>query len=626
MPTHGVASLTSTLAEEAPSRYTATIILRRFRAAQRPALDLLWNNQLARVQSRSAVQDWLNGRRVSFAGFPAWQVPLNPTWREDPFKNASWRLYYQSLGWLLTIEASRQPNYQRQIADYLVDWIAKNDAGHWNSCPPWDDYAVSLRTDNMVRLLSGALKESLSTEQLSVVIQELGLHGQLLASYLDDPLWRGHNHSMFHALSLHSLASAFPELADAHDWKTRALRRMESLPSEIADPIEGVSLEQAPSYHYLDIDLFVRAEAYLSRWGEGLGADTRALLGRMLDYAAIITRLDGSLPAIGDTAYRATAPLVILREALNLGINSEMARFLLSGGAAGTSPPAASFYPRSGYAIFRSSRTGSADDLLHVVFDMGPSRRIHGHDDALNVVFADGKREVLVDSGGPYAYGNPGRFDFVIAPAHNLVLIPGEKYLPGDATVGRTEENDWFSMAEGWHTKYAGYRIQRAVVLLKGAGSLLIVDQVIPLSRGRSPTQRSFDLLYHLPPGNAVLPIAKGNRVTIRYAEGAMSIVGSGLATPSVVTGQTLPNLRGWVTPGYAEKVAAPMVTVSTTGTNAWFVTLIEPLAPGSQPTQRLEATRDPNGDYNISVLQPDAVWHLLLPTIGDATMGKSGS
>ena len=588
-------------------------------------LNQLWNTQLGGFHGRAAAKEWQEGRRVSLAGFAPWQVPLDPTWREDPYANASWRLYYHSLGWLLAADASGQATDHQQIATYLLDWIDENDPGSWDTCSPWDDLAVSLRTDNMVLLLSGALRDSLAGEQLASVIQEVGFHGQLLASYLDDALWRGHNHRMFHALSLYNLATAFPELAGAQQWKARALESIQSLPSEMVDPLEGVSLEQAPSYHYLAIDLFVRADDYLSKWGAGLDDDTSGLLARMLDFAAVITRPDGSVPAIGDTPYRGTAPLTYLQEALDIGINSEMARFLLTHGRTGMAPPEASFYPRSGYAVFRSSRTGSIDDLLHVVFDAGPSRRIHGHDDALNVVVAIGGREVIVDSGGPYAYGNPGRFDFVIGPAHNLLLIPGETYRPGDATFGRMLDDDAFSMAEGWHTKYSSYRVRRAVVVLKALGSVLVIDQAELLqSAGTTPIENSFELTYHLPPGS-VVPTSEENLVRAAYAEGAISVVGSARLTTSVADGQTSPSLRGWVTPSYAEKVAAPALTISSAGTSAWFVTLIEPLAVGDQPTQSLLVSRETNGDFRITILQFDAAWHFLLPVTGEPTLAHGG-
>lgn len=189
------------------------------------------------------------------------------------------------------------------------------------------------------------------------------------------------------------------------------------------------------------------------------------------------------------------------------------------------------------------------------------------------------------------------------------------------------EDNAAFSLAEGWHTKYSGYRVQRAVVILKALGSILVVDQVEPLSQaGNSPTEKTFDLLYHLPPGNSVIPISQGNLVKVTYAEGAISVIGSARSTPSVADGQTSPSLRGWVTPSYVEKIAAPAVTLSATGTHAWFATLIEPLSVGGQPTQSLQVSREPNGDFKITILQLGAAWQFLLPVVGEATMANGGA
>jgi hypothetical protein len=554
-----------------------------------PQQDHLWRTANDAFVGTAARQLWDSGRQVKFGNYPPFTVPENPTWAEDPYRDLSWLRDYHSLTWLLipanAYEETGDARYRDQVKHYLLDWIADNPRGaDAPSARSWFDGAVGYRTDLVVHLFRPVLADAISPSELGVLLESLQLHGSVLRGHLFSEGLAGHNHNLFHALSLYNLSAAFPELRRAERWRVTGRERVSTLMPEMVAVDEGVSLEQAASYHLLAIQLFARADAYLRQFDDGLEAAERQTLNRMAAFAALLMTPTQELPAIGDTFYGANGwqRLEAIRDG---GISDPFTDFVLTLGQEGTRPPDAAFFPVGGYAILRpqySSGTAWQRDLQLIV-DTSPRERVHGHHDAMNVVLTAFGHALLVDSGGPYAYGSERRAAFVGASAHNVVIV--DDGLADTRPVSELVETDSpdHSVVSGMYEVSPGVRHRRTVILLK-PDLVVIVDRLEAVD-GESHRYR---LLYHLPPEAFVDASGSAGIVSAGPAGMGFRVLSSGVGSMRVVSGQEDPPI-GWVTERHRDRRAAPVLTAEQTERSAWFVTA---LSPASADTARVPSVR----------------------------------
>ena len=583
--------------------------------------DSLWRADAA--EDELDVAHWRNGRHVQFLNYEPWPVPEDPDWSESPHGNRSWEFRYHSLSWLWAPASAYletgSVSDQEEVRDLTLDWITENPRRGPPSPRSWYDHAVAVRTDVIVSLFQPVLVESLSPAQLDTLLGALHLHGLQLDRLLADPRFTGHNHNLFHALSLYNLATAFPELADASQWRQKARDRISALLGEMVHLGEGVSVEQATSYHFLALNLFADAHEFLARHDDGLEPAELRTLTRMSTFAALVTAPNGELAAIGDTEYAERRDATSSAEAV--GVLSPQARFVASAGEEGTRPPDAAFFPESGYAVLRPSygERGQWLDDLHLVVDMSAERLYHGHADTLNLILSAYGGPLVVDSGGPYAYGNPDRADFVGPAAHNTVLVDGDRdHVSTQSSMARTLDTGDYSFLDGSLITSDAVHHRRGIILVK-PDLVLVIDELASID----DASHRLDLLYHFPP-NATVDMS-GGQLTLATEVGAglgMGIVASGALETEVVMGRGAddPPALGWVTPAHARRVPAPVLVASQSGDSAWFVTAIAPARADAVVVPSLSATRTADG-FEIEVSNASRTWRVTVPTQGDPTV-----
>ena len=587
------------IATNLPTARLAAAVRTYFDVSARPS-GPLWDT-LAGMNSPDAYGMWKKAHEIQFPGFSAWQVPGKPSWSEDPFHSSTWQFDYQSLGWIQSIaygyEVGASASDRATAIDLILSWIRGNPRTHPPSSFSWYDHSVALRTDTLVALYSPLLRAALSPGELAEYLSSLHEHGQVLRAMLDDPQWKGHNHGFYHAMALYNLAVQFPEFRESGEWKRSARARLSGLLTEMVEPKEGASLEQASSYQFVAINLFDLAGKYLAAHDDSFDAGERSLLARMVEFGALLTDPNGLLPAVGDTSFGAPVPMDILREAAADGFTTPAVTYLLSHGTTGQPPPTVEVDPQSGYALVRSRYTageGWADDP-HLVVDMGPTRRVHGHDDAMNILLAAGGRQLLVDSGGPFIYDDPRRVDFVRSYAHNTVVVDGATMPPGDAHITRWSSSDSAFVIEGRHTAGPSVSHDRAVILLQ-SGLVLVIDEL----KAEDGGDHRYDVLWHFPPDASVESGPTTAEVIAGAAELRMSWASTASTSAHVVRGQTKPYLLGWVTPGYGTMTPAPVLDVAVPGETTWVVTAV---AAGRGPAQpEVSASSPQPGRLIISV------------------------
>jgi Heparinase II/III-like protein/Heparinase II/III N-terminus len=456
----------------------------------------------------AAVESWTRDESIAFSdtGQPAWTVPRDPDWTEDPYRSDAWLFRYHSLQWLqavaLSEQAAGQTSYDR-TRFLLFDYIRENPRGRdAPSHRSWYDHAVAVRTDVIVWLYQEHLAGVLTPAERDRLSRSLRQHGRALRGYLDAEYFIGHNHNLFHAMSLYNLTAIFPKIDPSGEWRTRARARTSELMTEMVDVEEGVSTEQAAVYHSLALRLFADAHRLLQTWGDGLSAEELGTLAKMTRFGLLLTRADATLPAIGDTRYAQRQNLGIYRSALEL-VDDPVARYLLTEGSEGEPPPEFAAYPHTGWTIFRPRPDGSSDPALHLVMRSGPPPRLrsHGHIDHLGfTLFADGV-PWLVDSGGPYRRDHPLREYFQSADAHNSVIVDGHDDALAFTPLTFGDEPG-LSHARGTRQLGDGVVHDRAIVVIK-PDTVVILDRV----SGTSDDPEQATTLYHLAPGVRLTPV-----------------------------------------------------------------------------------------------------------------------
>ena len=594
------------------------LLERRHASDAVPAADL-WNQQRSQG-NQAAIDLWIKAHAIEFSGlgYPAWTVPAVPTWREDPFANVSWLTRYQGLGWLMAVAGAYRETGRRQYLDeltaYVMSWIASEGDPQRASKRAWYDHAVALRAEMLVFLLDTDLAGVLPTDEYESVLISLATHAHFLDGLLDNPAYRGHNHRLFHALALYNLAEIFPEFRGADAWRGHATAKLSQLLDDMVSPSDGVELEQAASYHYLAMTLFEDAADYLRSHDPSLAREFADRIELMTTFGAAIISPVGTVPALGDTDYGAAGGPGVIKDAEQRGFGSAIARFVVSRGSTGTRPPDQLVFPDGGYVVMRPSYgdAGPWADDLQVVMDVGPARRIHGHEDGLSFVLNAAGEPLLIDPGGPYLYGSPAEHAlFSDAEAHNSVVVGGEGQHLGPVEHLHTADTTGFSVVDAATTSDAGYTHQRTLVLLK-PDTVVVVDRII----GAAPNQPAV-LRYHLAP-DASAAAAGGATVSVRQGKARMRILMSGehQVTTRIVKGGSGPG-AGWVTPAYDRKVEAPVVT-SSQAEPGWFVSVVS-TAVGQDGLVATASVQRAGSSFHIHLTFDDTT-----PAV-DLTVGDDG-
>ena len=168
--------------------------------------------------------DRIMARHLQLGTHPDWILPVNPTWREQPFNaDLNWLFNYHALRWLLPLlQAGRDTGdttYTARAEFLLKDWLASNP-----SVPVCHEAGLERHGDRVPGDPSWPVRRAISGRP-SWLLAGLKTHGTALA----DPkfyVWHG-NHALNQVIGLVDVACV---LANA-TWKTVASSRMAALVS-----------------------------------------------------------------------------------------------------------------------------------------------------------------------------------------------------------------------------------------------------------------------------------------------------------------------------------------------------------------------------------------------------------
>lgn len=360
---------------------------------------------------------------------------------------------------------------------------------------------------------------------------------------------------------------------------------------------DGGSFEHASHYHGLATELAVLALLLKRRHGEPVGADAERRVAAMLRFQADLCGADGVAFAFGDGVEDPMIPLddgtrssaAALREVYRALFDARLEpattpaaerAFWMTNGARAPVPVVSGtdthdrFYPLAGAFFF-------ADAHARCFFRTGPSASQrcmvgHMHADLLSIGMVCQGHPVFVDPGtctyrcDPHAQTD-WRAYFAGPDAHNGVVLDGAD--PLGAVRG--------DFREGHAPVHATHRIAvagRGLSLVEAELTASTASPYDGLTRGVIHVAGAYVVVYTLlgstAPRGAILPLQLGANISVDAQAGRSFRVAfhgvtlcrlassEGLSLEAVYAGNPSPP-RGWLSPQYLDRIAAPQLRFS---------------------------------------------------------------
>jgi hypothetical protein len=485
--------------------------------------------------------------------------------------------------------------YAEECVAQMLSWIEQNPVGygiHWNSSLELSLRALAWTTALVLLLPSSALDEAALRRIAGSLLSQLA-HVNRYPSLYSSP----NTHLIGEATALFVGGRLWRRLDVAAKWCDRGARLLEREIGRQVGP-DGAYGEPSSYYHAYALDFYAQALALDARaFSEGV----RAVVPRMAEYLAALTRADGSFPLLGDDDGGTAFPLAgpdgydardILSAAAAVGGRPELfhagherrvlwmrgpaaVEALTRSARAHTGSPAASTFRHAG--VFVLPRTTDAPGS-RVIFDAGGwgmGGAGHAHADALQVLWDVGGRAVLVDPGTcVYNRAPATRAFFRGTRAHNTVVVDG---LDQGTTAGTfswaarprvvtyaPRADAGLRYAGGEHDGYERLGVRHRRHVLAVAGEYWLVADVL-VGRGHHRSVWT----WHLAQGLGIAAADDDGLVRAAIAgeslRASLSVATSAPSTFRIVCGGARP-LQGWVSPRYGQHVPAPVLEIEVEG------------------------------------------------------------
>ncbi len=458
-------------------------------------------------------------------------------WYMDPYELKSWRMYFQSLNWIhgyrLAYDKGAAEGLETMV-NLVNDWWLNNRDREEPATMVWDDHATSDRLANICSVVTLLERPYDHIPDLDAMVTK---HVQTLCGFYESKKWIRNNHAVFHVgalLDAHLMGFSEKTGVDCLQVATDYLREFIS---SVINRDSGFSVEQSMFYHQFLVRI-LRPLLRLARETGVIEIDhVKSAIDRVEDFAKLVSTSDGTTFAIGDTSFGFRFPKVMVDQVADDGLYC---------------------YPESGIGVFRDCQT----DGEHLALLSCPPRKAgHGHYDPLNFMLIRDGKKLLIDSGGPYAYGDKLRYQyFRAADAHNVPRIDG---------VAGWQQSTIQAYAEGqfpWviaTSKQESVTITRAIISL-GQGDYLVADSFV------SSTPFSATIPWHIAPDRSLTHVEEiehgfGMKCHLEHDEAqcpTVMLTSSHSSKPEfrIHPSRDDPTTSSWTTSGIRDKRPTPLI------------------------------------------------------------------
>ena len=511
-------------------------------------------------------------------------------WTYCPQGNADWtwdlnrHSYFETLG--RAYRYTRDERYAHKFRELLLDWLANNPVGVHQ--PNWTSvFEVAFRLNTWIWAFY-YFRTAAAFDSATCISFLKGLlsHGRYLDAHLE--LHAQNNHLLLEAKSLAMLGLVFPEFKLAERWRRRGLKHLyrQTIAQVCSD---GTHRERATHYHRVIAGELMELLTLLENNDVSVPSDITQAFDRMVEAEMWITKPNGLIPLLGDSALKDThlrfsatngGPVLLRRSDSGSTAPLDEATIWLLGHSRirqhmALPKTACRFdsraFPEGGYFVMRD---GSGTGSKYLVFDCGPfglrSDPIHGHADALSFELYAYGQTLLLDPGVYSSHlGLDWRRFFRGSRAHNTVVVDGQDqsvlldgrrvYRPAQTTLHQWISSEHFDFVDGSHNGYERLSepvAHRRQVFFAKPHYWVIIDLLT--GQGR----HCYDLYYHLMPGTDAQIDQMSASLHAGNGIGPGLIVAplaTGRLQADITTGATAP-IQGWASFHSGEKLAAPTV------------------------------------------------------------------
>lgn len=537
-----------------------------------------------------ALAQQIKDRQLIMSPHPEWNLPISPTWLEDPFTDNNWQFQFHSLRWLdpLRRQALVGDSQAKELwIHYVRSWLEMNPVGKSPTKWAWIDMGDALRT--YVLTFGLAMFE----EAPQWLIEALRVHADWLAD--DQNLGHG-NHSLHQHQALFVVGCALGNQDYAQLASDRLGQQLTWTYDEYGLNEEGSISYQEANYHWWN-------EAFRRLDLEQVPRPVEAVrLERAPETLAHATQPDGQYVRIGDMD--SGGPSRVL---------SPYTRYASTEGAEGAPPrDLIKVYDR-GYVFGRSGwgeteRAFSEETFFSLCF--GPQRKIHGQADGGSLTYFSKGHPWLIDT-GKYIYGRDSMRTYVVGrQGHNVLVLNDRKYDRSvDVTLFREQHSDRHFEAVTRDTGYEGVLITRRTIYSKRGEFLLVLDAV------SSKEQVEVEQRWHV--SEKATAVLSGNSAVLESGDQECQMHWIGRSGElSAVRGETKP-LDGWTSVGWKKKRATTVLKAKQTGTQITYRTVLG--ANSTATSEKMNYRRVAPGYFEYRISGRTGIEYILVGKRGSA-------
>lgn len=482
-------------------------------------------------------------------------------WRENPSRDAEWHIllhkFYYAVGLARTWKQTGDNAFARRALDLIASWIGSGVPEGFIAAD-----VTGRRLQNWVYAWTILLHAKAFTPALQCAFLR-SVHAQ--TSWLRHNLHAKRNHRTLELYAIFLVSTAFPELADATEWRCFSLEALTANAQADFQP-DGVHCEQSTHYHCIALRNFLHVVRLARLNRIELDDALIDVLRRALHFAAAIHRPDGEIPAASDADGGSYLDMI--------GEGAFLLDCFL--------PPQGSIhFPDSGYVVLRTP-SPSGGDAHFLLLDAGPlGDGNHGHLDALSVEIHSFGKALIVDP-GRYTYDETGAVNWRVAfrgtAAHSTVQVDGldqARYASGERKwkiKGPLAQSRVLAFHTGGAVEHAHAEVLSAEYAAKHQRHIFLVNACywLVLDLLTSPEQHSYSLRYQLASSFAHAPLVTRSKACVLAAQDAAIHIAASATGAGHIE-------QGWISRLYGQRTPAPRLCFTTRGNDIALATLIAP-------------------------------------------------
>lgn len=543
-------------------------------------------DRAVRGEMREVNVDWnFEGGKIDFLFDPtAVKGPRNNEWLWQFNRHGYWAQMAR------TYHATKNEVYAVTFERQLLDWIAQTDCPitDWNGAgSAWRTIECGIRLLSAWQIAFQSFRHSEKVHDATLLLMLASMRRQV-EHLIAHP--QGGNWQMMEANGVFTVASLFPELKKAGEYRKIATERILGEMEKQILP-DGMHNELSPDYQSVVFGCALRVYDIACR--EGFGAEFPESYVKLMEktaHAAVLLSTPAFTQPRTNDCYTIRTEVFTGSAAERLSAKDEYA-FVNSKRKEGAPPAgktASAYLPYAGIAVMRTDWNA---DAAYLAFDVGPLGRAHIHQDKLNIEVYKGSEELIFDDGGGQYEISAAREYGLSAYDHNTCLVDGlAENRSGPLEVTEPIDAGWvtnaaFDYARGLYDDTYGKEKTKPArhlreVRFEKPDFFLVRDELTSTSLAK----HDYEVLFHLDTVKVErVPSLPGAVISDFGKTWDILIVPVGGEEAETISARTEPAMRGWYV-GRNEENLHPATTVSYKAgkkRNHVFTTLLFPTKRG---------------------------------------------